>query len=334
MGNLQGYTIQVVDDKTNYISADRRNNALLISSDIKINWTNDGKLRATFQNQGEQQTTFSDFIRDLCGKPHEHDNSDCSITISDISKFHYCTRKDGEYQLFGGGVTFNGTNNDDKLVMYECEDATVDLGEGNDTVKIEGAKKGGFLADFQNTIIKTGAGNDRVTVSGNFNQFKNNKIFLGKGNDIFSAAINPKDDENVTNLSSYEKMEHVYMRNVAGSEVHATDGGKGWFEKDSFESKTYSANLFKIDGFEGKNVTSKQTPARPIITPAERKVPKEEPKKTSDASTKQETTKAKKKLTEEEVKRNLRLGELYYYQTGKPEVLENAYKQVENYYLQ
>ena len=274
---MSEYKIVFTNDKTNYIATDRRNKKLIISNDIKISRTQDGKICATFQNPGHTEPTFTDFVKDLCGKRFEENNSDCSIIIEDLSNFHYCIRKNGVYQLFGGGVTFNGTDHDDKLVMYECQNSTINLGDGNDTITIPGAKKGGFLANFNNNKISTGNGDDNIFVTGNFNEFRNNKFFLGKGNDTFKATINPEDDENITNSTSYDKMENRYASNVSGSKIYATDGKKGWFEKDTFESKTYSANELVISDFENTNVTTKSTPARPIIATSTKPETKNQP---------------------------------------------------------
>ena len=349
MDNIQGHTIRVVDDKTNYIFNNRRNHELLVSRDIKTEWTDDGKLSATFTNRGYQEPTLSDFVKDLCGKRYEPDNSDCSITISDLSKFHYCIRKDGEYQLFGGGITFNGTKGDDKLVMYESENSEINLGDGNDTIKIEGAQKGRFRADFKNNTIKTGEGNDTVTVSGNFNSFINNKFYLGKGNDNFTAIINQEDD--ALTYKEFEEKLPQYAYAVANNEIFAIEGNtkngdkKGFFENNVFTAKTYSADrLFKynpiqdeISGLDGFQLYKfKLEPKQVFLLLAKTPAPKENmsmepvPPVTS-AQQEQNTTKKTKRHTREEYSARYSAGSMGYMLFGDPKLQEAAFKSLEDY---
>lgn len=290
MSNISEYQIKFVDNKKDTIMLNRKNKELIISSEIKLARTNEGELCAIFQNPTQNNPTFSDFLQDLFGNKKPEDNSDCSIIIHDLSSFHYCTRKNGEYQIFGGGFDFKGTNQDDKIILYECINSTINLGEGNDSIKIVGADKDGFWANVENNTINTGKGNDELTITGNFNKFTNNKFKLGKGNDILRAEINPEDDKKVRTTATYDTLQNKYINNVFGSRVEGTEGKKGWFEKDIFVSTTYSANELILSGFKPQNVTTKPTPERPVIVQEKIQTPEiqnknktlEQPKKVTD----------------------------------------------------
>jgi len=289
MSDISEYQIKIANDKKDTIMLNHKNKEIIVSSDIKINRTSEGKLCAIFQNKTQNNPTFSDFVQDLLWDRKTEDTSDCTIIIDNPLSFQYCIRKNGEYQIFGGGFSFNGTKRDDKITLYECANTTINLDAGNDSVKIVGSGKNGYLADVENNIINTGDGNDTVTITGNFNKFTNNKFKLGKGDDILKAAINPEDDPKVTNSSTYNQLQKNFIANVSKSNIEATDVKKGWFEKDIFMSTTFSANELTLSGFKPQNVTTKPTPERPVIlqekiqTPEsnnENKVP-EEPKKLS-----------------------------------------------------
>lgn len=236
------YKIEFVDGKGGFIASDHKTKTLYISKALKLNITNGGKLQAVF---GENSANA------------------CGVTISDPSVFNYCIQKDGEYRLSGSNITFDGTDEVDRLVLNECVNSKIDLGKGNDEVKIEDF---GYPIIFSHNKIKTGNGDDNVTVMGKFKKFANNEFYLGKGSDTFSAEINPQDD--VLTYKEFEEKIPKYGDTVARNEIYAIDGytkdgdTKGWFENNIFEAKTYSANqLFKyisggdnmLDGFQMYN---------------------------------------------------------------------------------
>lgn len=249
------YKIVFVDDKAGFIASDHEKQILYISKDLKLNVTDDGKLRATFPNfRPKLNGGFG------CSSSYRPE-TDCSVIISDPSVFNYCVQeKNGEYTLSGSKVTFNGTTKNDRLVLDECIASTIDLGEGDDTVTIGTNSRPIYFAKNK---IKTGTGDDTVKVFGNFKRFTQNEFYLGKGSDKFNAEINPDDD--VLTHSEFERNYHQYGSCVSKNEIYAIDGytgdgdTKGWFEKNVFTAKTYSANQFfkhisggdnELDGFQ------------------------------------------------------------------------------------
>lgn len=226
------YKIVFIEDKTGFIASDHESKTLYISKALGLNITDDEKLCATFKNASGAD--------------------DCSVIISDPSIFNYCVQKDGAYQLSGANVTFNGTDNADSLILNECVDSEINLGDGDDSVEIENVSR---PIVFYKNKIRTGNGNDKVTVSGNFYKFSHNEFYLGKGSDTFSAEINPDDD--VQTHSEFEHKFSKYGNCVSRNEIYAIDGytgdgdTKGWFEKNIFEAKSYSANQISLlDGFQ------------------------------------------------------------------------------------
>ena len=142
------YKIVFLKDKTNFIASDHVNKKLLISKDLKLNITKDGKLCATFNN-------FRPEIKSRFGcSSGKREKTDCSVTISDPSTFNHCIQKDGIYQLSGSKVTFNGTNNSDTLILNECENSQINMGKGNDTVFYREKR-------IYNNDIDLGDGNNR-----------------------------------------------------------------------------------------------------------------------------------------------------------------------------
>ena len=357
------YRIKFIENKTDYIASNHEKKELLISKDIKLNITDDGKLCATFQKKSKD---------------------DCSVTISDPSKFNYCVKKEGAYQLFGSDVTFDGTDNDDILVLSECLNSNINMGDGDDTVlyrekriynnninlgngnnifaasyktdadrslvdntissgkgqdyiylrnafrnivstgagddfvEIEGASQTKFTNIFQKNWIKTQDGDDTVKISGNFEKFKNNNFYLGKGSDTFIAEINLKDD--ATTEYDYLKKISEYVNSVSGNKICATDGEKGWFEKNVFESKTYSANQLSENC--SLNAISKGfqnfTP-KPVPVNYETDVPKKE------------VVYSSKKPTIENCKRRYWAGSLGYNLFNDPKMQEAAFKALDDY---
>ena len=299
---MMDYKVVTVSDKTGFISANHQNQELLVSSDINVNWTEDGKLCATFPNHRKTEPTFADFVRDLCGKRDESESSDCSIVISEPAYFNHCIKKDGAYELSGSKVTFNGTDKDDKLTLKEVSNSKINMGNGDDTLLIEGAP---HKSRFFNNIIKMGNGDDTVNSSGDFKYFYNNQFYLGKGSDYFGASINPSDDAKTQ--FEYESRLPKYGATVAKNEVYAIDGYTGdgdkkeWFEANVFESKTHSANqLFRyeastgtISGIDGFQLyRAKPEPLNPIKV--------SEKKEIKQPAQENKTSKIKPKITKED----------------------------------
>lgn len=259
-GIFRNYRIVIDGNTTNCINADHSKKELHISKDVNFRQTDDGKLFAEFANfRKDENKTFLGFKLSS-----EQPKYDCSITISDPTYFNSCFQKDGVYQISADDVVFNGTKNDDKVILKQVSNSKINLGDGKDTVLIKSASP---KDQFFNNVINTGNGADSVDVSGNFNKFYNNKFYLGKGSDSFSASINPDDDAK-TRLEFESKLPK-HASTVAKNEIYAIAGytkagdKKGWLEKNTFDSKTHCANqlIFKnaepsasvtsdVDGFQ------------------------------------------------------------------------------------
>ncbi len=228
---FKDYKIVVDNNAQNCIKANHDKKELHVSKDINLKFTDDGNLFTEFTN------------------PEIAQKAGCSMIISEPAYFDQCVQKNGEYELSGSLVTFNGTDGDDILTLKEVTNSKINMGNGNDKVFVEGSSP---QSRFFNNIIKTENGNDLVNVSGDFKYFINNQFYLGKGSDYFSASINPDDDAQT--YAEFESKIPKYGSAVAKNEVYAIDGytkdgdKKGWFECDIFASKTYSANqLFKYN---------------------------------------------------------------------------------------
>ena len=215
------YNIVYTDNETGTIKADHVNKKLLISKDINLNVTDDGKLNATFKNfrKNDKKSVFERFF-------NKTTDTDCSLVISNHSDFNYCVQKDGIYHLSGTNMKFTGTDNDDLLILNGCKDSKINMGEGNDCIlyhdkrvinnnielgngnnmflpagvtgtdramvnnKITSGKGHDFI-QLRNAIgnkIYTGSGNDLVEIKGapqtiDINAFKNNLIYTDKGDD-------------------------------------------------------------------------------------------------------------------------------------------------------
>ncbi|MCR4881646.1 MAG: hypothetical protein K6A44_06830 [bacterium] len=280
------YKLVFVGDKTGFIASDHEKQTLYISKDLKLSITNDEKLCATFPNY--RAKTNGGFG---CSSSY-HPETDCSVIISDPSVFNYCIQKDGAYQLSGSNIAFKGTTQNDKLVLNECVNSEIDLGYGDDTVKIENSSRPIY---FHKNKIRTGSGDDTIIVDGNFKRFTNNEFYLGEGSDSFSANINPNED--VSTHAEFTSKLHKYGSCVSKNEIYAIEGytgdgdTKGWFENNVFEAKTYSANeITLLDGFQ--KATYKAEP---------KQVFKSLTKGTTASQAKKETAKENKKPTDREV---------------------------------
>ncbi len=351
------YKIVFIKDKTGVIATNHKNKELFISKDIKLNITDDGKLCAMFQKDSK---------------------TDCSVTISDPSRFNHCVQKGGTYQLSGSGVTFNGTDGEDTLILNGCENSKIDMGSGNDAVlyrekkllnnninmgegnnifastgktdadraliqnnissgkgndfiylrnavgntissgggddliEIEGASQSKFPNYFANNTINSEDGNDSVNVLGNFEKFSGNSFYLGKGSDTFNSSINKNYD--ARKESDYNDKLPEYLNTVSDTAIYATDGEKGWFEKDFFNSDSYTSNKLILNGFESKNVTTKSIPHDVRIAPL-----------------KPDSVQAPRKLTREDYSRRYSLGSLGWNLFRDPKFQEMAFKACDDY---
>lgn len=179
------YKIVFIEDKTGVIASDHKNKRLFISKNIKLNITDDGKLCAMFPNLNPEQKPS--------GKKY---NTDCSIIISDPSCFNHCIQKDGTYQLSGSNVTFNGTDNGDTLILSECENSKINMGEGNDIVLYRHKK------------------------------ILNNDINLGGGNNIFTAAYTTDKDFPLqgNKILSEDGQDYIHLRYALGNTISVGGG--------------------------------------------------------------------------------------------------------------
>ena len=380
------YKIKIINNKTNIIAANHKNKELLISKNIKLNITNDGKLKATFtKSVTKPQTVFEALLDNYFDIPYIQDDNDCSVIISDPSGFNYCMKKNGKYHMSGANVTFNGTENNDTLILSNCNNSKINMGEGNDAVlyrenkitnndinlgngdniftatgitdgdmplgnnkitsgnghdyiylrnaigndintganddiiEIKGAPQTKFSNYFYKNTINTGDGNDEIIISGDFDKFSNNQFYLGKGSDNFCAEINSKDDANTE--FDYNRNLSKYINSVSGNTIYATNGEKGFFEKNIFEAKTYSANRLSetVDfntvskGFQ--EIYTKTVPIEQITTPTEEKTTK--------------PTSIQEKL--ENAKKRYWAGSLGWNLFKDPKMQKAAFKAVEDY---
>lgn len=115
---------------------------------------------------------------------------------------------------------------------------SVNTGDGKDLVEIEGT----LQAQVLNNSINTGNDNDEVNIHGDFSSIQNNEFYLGKGSDSFNASVNPNNDAKTS--SDYLNKYLEYSETVSNNKIYATEGSKGFFEKNTFKSSTYSANQF------------------------------------------------------------------------------------------
>lgn len=355
------YKVVIVPNKTGFFSANHRDKQLLVSKDVVLKRTDDGKLHATFPNFRPKKHPFKFRIFGMSAPSFKSSDTDCSLIVSDLASFNHCIQKDGAYHLSGSDVTFNGTYSNDVLfldgtnnsrinmsggndtVFYHgrtCANNDVDLGGGNnifspiyktdsdlvlknnritsgggqdvvhlrqssnneintgggnDLVAVDGDLPTGTPSVFENNLINTESGHDVVNVWGKFNRFKNNTFYLGKGSDKFRASINPNDDVNTA--LDYGNNLGKYVSTVSKNKIFATDCDKGMFEKNIFESKTYSANQLwgginmssYSEGFQ--NFSIKPVPESSVRIPKENKVV-EYPKKLTDEELRKKYTTA------------------------------------------
>lgn len=338
------YKIVVVPNSKGVIKTNHKKKEILVSKDIKVHKTDDGKFCATFPNFRPYTPPLSFHMYGYSIPIQKHPKTDCSIIIEEPSNFEHCVQKDGVYQLSGSKVTFNGSNNDDTLILNRCEDShinmnggndnvlyrenrvinnNIDLGDGDNTftasqksyadsiliknkitsgngndnifirtashneistgagkdlVTIEGAPTYTGSSFFRNNLIDTQKGNDSVNIFGNFNDFSNNGFYLGKGSNKFNASINPQDDAKT--VSDYNNKLLRYTDTVSNNRIYATDGKKGFFEKNSFTSTTHTANQFSeyvstkatSEGFQ--DIKTKPVPQSTYKVEAEQNTPK------------------------------------------------------------
>ena len=191
---------------------------------------------------------------------------------------------DADKPLINNKITSGDGN--DYIYLRNAIGNTVYTGSGDDLIEIEGAPQTKFTNYFQNNSIDTEKGDDTVKIFGNFDKFQKNRYYLGKGSDTFIAEINPNED--ATTDYDYNKKMAKYMTSVSDNEVYATDYNKGWFEKNTFETKTYSANQLSENvsikaiskGFQ--NIITKPIPVNNEYTPPKKETPKSSKNKIED----------------------------------------------------
>ena len=194
----------------------------------------------------------------------------------------------------------------------------VTTGVGDDVVEIEGASQTKFTNIFQKNWIRTQDGDDTVKISGNFEKFKNNNFYLGKGSDTFIAEINPNND--ATTEYDYNKKVAEYINSVSRNKICATEEEKGWNEENVFESKTYSANQLS----ENISVNAISKGFQNCIT-------KPVPVNYETAVPKNEVVNSSKKSTIEDCKRRYWAGSLGYNLFKDPKMQEAAFKALDDY---